>query len=147
MTLNQTEWQIFLLRIYIYYYFEGYSLDRIKMTKWIWPKSVNMTEKLTRTNINMVNMTKNIINITTTTNINGWIWPKIESIINITTTSNINGTNWSVISSGVFLISVPDIFFSCRGAKQGWAGVPASASLRAGAGGPAYYQLMFVVVV
>ena len=27
-------------------------------------------------------------------------------------------------------------FFSCRGAKRGWAGVPASASLRAGAGGP-----------
>ena len=26
--------------------YEGYSLDRIKMTKWIWLKSVNMTEKL-----------------------------------------------------------------------------------------------------
>ena len=34
---------------------EGYSLDRIKMTEWIWPKSVNMTE--------------NFINITTTPNI------------------------------------------------------------------------------
>ena len=28
------------------------------------------------------------------------------------------------------------MFFSCRGAKRGWAGVPASVSLRAGAGGP-----------
>ena len=28
------------------------------------------------------------------------------------------------------------MFFSCRGAKRGWAGVPASASLRAGARGP-----------
>ena len=27
------------------------------------------------------------------------------------------------------------MFFSCRGAKQGWTGVPAIASLRAGAGG------------
>ena len=34
-------------------------------------KSVNMTEKLTTTNVNMVNLTENIINITTTTNING----------------------------------------------------------------------------
>ena len=51
---------------------EGYSLDRNKMTEWIWPKSVNMIKKLTTTNINMVNMTKNIINITTTTNINKW---------------------------------------------------------------------------
>ena len=32
------------------------------MTKWLWPK--------------LVNMTKNIINIITTTNMNGWIWPK-----------------------------------------------------------------------
>ena len=39
---------------------EGYSLDRIKMTEWIWPKSVNMTEKLTTTNVNMVNLTENI---------------------------------------------------------------------------------------
>ena len=53
---------------------EGYSLDQIKMTEWIWPKLVSMTEKLTTTNINMVNMTKNIINITTTTNINRWIY-------------------------------------------------------------------------
>ena len=28
------------------------------------------------------------------------------------------------------------MFFSCRGAKRGWAGVPASASLQAKAGGP-----------
>ena len=34
---------------------------------------VTMTKKLTTTNINMVKMTENIINITTTMNINGWI--------------------------------------------------------------------------
>ena len=28
-------------------------------------------------------MTENLINITTTTNINGWTWPKIKNIINI----------------------------------------------------------------
>ena len=39
------------------YLFEGYSLDRIKMTEWIWPKLVNMTEKLTTMNVNMVNLT------------------------------------------------------------------------------------------
>ena len=37
---------------------EDYSLDRIKMTKWIWPKFVNMTGKFASTNINMMNMTK-----------------------------------------------------------------------------------------
>ena len=57
---------------------QGYSIDRIKMTEWICPKLVNMTEKLTTTNVNMVNLTENIINITTTTNINGWIWPNIS---------------------------------------------------------------------
>ena len=50
-------------------FYEGYLLDRIKMTESRWPKSVNMTEKLTTTYINMVNMTENIINITTTMNI------------------------------------------------------------------------------
>ena len=46
--------------------------------------------------------------------------------------------NWnrqSCFTSGVLLTSVPDVFFSCRGAKLGWAGVPASASLQ-GPGGP-----------
>ena len=51
---------------------------------------------------------------------------------------------------------MPGVFFSCRGAKGGWAGVPASASLRAENWGlfkltaPAYYfgvKLMFVVHV
>ena len=31
---------------------EGYSLDWINMTKWIWLKLVNMTEKLTTMNVN-----------------------------------------------------------------------------------------------
>ena len=48
------------------YMVEGYSLYRIKMTRWIWQKSVNMTQ--------------NIINIITTTNIKGWVWPKIYRI-------------------------------------------------------------------
>ena len=43
-----------------------------------------------------------------------------------------------VISSGVLLTSMPDIFFLVEersdGASEAWAGVPASASLRAGAG-------------
>ena len=41
---------------------------------------------------------------------------------------------------------MPDVFFSCRGVKQGWADV----SLRAGAGAPAYFwgvKLMFVGVM
>ena len=44
--------------------------------------------------------------------------------------TNLNLTSW------VLLTSVPDGFFSCRGAKQGWAGVLASVNLRARAGGP-----------
>ena len=55
---------------------QDYSLDRIKMTEWIWPKLVNMTKKLTK-NVNFLNMTENIINITATTNNNGLICPKI----------------------------------------------------------------------
>ena len=42
---------------------EGYSLDRIKMTE-----NSKHDKKLTTTNINMVNLTKIIINITTMTN-------------------------------------------------------------------------------
>ena len=49
----------------------------IHLTESRWPKLVNMTKKLTMTNVNMVNLTENIINITTTTNVNGWIWPKL----------------------------------------------------------------------
>ena len=45
---------------------------------------------------------------------------------------------WFVISSGVLLTSLPDIFFLVEersdGASEAWAGVPASASLQAGAG-------------
>ena len=42
-----------------------------------------MTEKLTTMNVNMVILTENIINITTTMNINGWIWPKIKNRMNM----------------------------------------------------------------
>ena len=50
-------------------------------------------------------------------------------------------------TSRVLLTSMPDVF-SCRGAKQGWARVPASASLRAWAGGPvqAYRTSIFLGV-
>ena len=41
--------------------FEDYSHDRIKMTKRLRPKFVNMTEKFTPMNINMMNMTKKYI--------------------------------------------------------------------------------------
>ena len=37
---------------------EECTLDRFKMTKWIWLKFFKMTEKFTLTNINMVNMTE-----------------------------------------------------------------------------------------
>ena len=40
---------------------EEYSLDQFILTEWIWPKFVNMTKKLTMTNINMVNMTEKYI--------------------------------------------------------------------------------------
>ena len=36
------------------------------------------------------NLTKNIINITTTTNINVWIWPKLKKYIKTSKTKNIN---------------------------------------------------------
>ena len=51
---------------------------------------------------------------------------------------------------------MPDVFFRFGEVKQGWAGVPASASLRAGAGDlsklsvPAYFwgvKLKFVIVI
>ena len=58
-----------------------------------------------------------------TKNLHNWAWPKLKP-------TNLN------LMSRVILTSMPDVFFSCRGAKWGWAGVPASASLQAGAGGP-----------
>ena len=64
----------------------------------------------------------------TTRSLNNWVWPKLKPT-NLLKPMNLNFT------SGVLLISVPDVF-SCRGAKRGWAGVPASASLQAEAGGP-----------
>ena len=43
--------------------FEGYSLDPIKMTEWIWSQLVNLTENIinitTTTNMNPVNLTEN----------------------------------------------------------------------------------------
>ena len=64
------------------------------MTEWIWLKTVNMTKKVTTMNVNMVNMTKNIINITTKTNVKGRVWPKIKNIVNITTTTRVNEWVW-----------------------------------------------------
>ena len=61
-------------------FYEGYSLDQIKMTEWIWPKTVNMMEKLTTTNTIMVSLTEIIINITTMMNLSVWIWPKVKII-------------------------------------------------------------------
>ena len=58
--------------------------------------------------------------IMTTMSFNNWTWPKLKP------------TNLK-ITSGVLLAWC---FFSCRRAMRGWAGVPASMSLRAGAGGP-----------
>ena len=63
----------------------------------------------------------------TTTNFNNWPWPKLKPT-NLLKSTNLNFT------FGVLLISW--CFFSCRAAKWGWAGVPASVSLRGGAGGP-----------
>ena len=39
-------------------FLEEYSLARIKMTEWIWPKFLNMIKEFTPANINMVNMTE-----------------------------------------------------------------------------------------
>ena len=39
-------------------YSEGKSFDQINMTEWIWPKNLKMNEKITPTNINLLNMTK-----------------------------------------------------------------------------------------
>ena len=55
------------------------------MTKQRWPKFVNISE--------------NTINITTTTNLYGWIWLKIENKINIITTMNIDGWIWLKIQA------------------------------------------------
>ena len=54
--------------------YEEYSLDRIKMSKWIWPKFLNMTEKLTTTN-------NKILYIMTSTNLIVWIWPKLNKLL------------------------------------------------------------------
>ena len=55
----------------------------------------------------------------TKTNLNNWTWPKLKP------------TNLNLMSG----VSVPNVF-SWRGAKWGQKGVPSSASVRAGAGGP-----------
>ena len=60
-------------------------------------------------------------------NLNNWTWPKLK-LTNLLEPTNLNFT------SGVLLTSVLDVFFCW--VKQGWAGVPASASLRARARGP-----------
>ena len=93
----------------------GYSLDWIKITKWIWPKTVNMTKKLTRTNINIVNLTKIIINTTTMMNPSVWIWPKVKilkNILNIATTTNITMSNW-YITLVYFLIVIRYLCIKC----------------------------------
>ena len=54
---------------------EGYSLDRIKMTD-----IGEHDRKIDNDERYHLNMSENIINITTMTNINGWIWPKIISV-------------------------------------------------------------------
>ena len=89
-----------------------------------------MAEKLTTTYINMVNMTENIINITTMTNINVR-----------TDLSSHPGS------------SVPDIFFLVEERSEaGQVSQPVRAC-EPGLGdlskptAPAYYQLMFVLVV
>ena len=38
--------------------FEGKSFDQYNMTEWMWPKNLNMTKKITPTNINLLNMTE-----------------------------------------------------------------------------------------
>ena len=48
---------------------------------------------------------------------NNWTWPKLKPT-NLNLPTNLNFT------SGILLTSVPDVF-SCRGAKWGWAGLPA----------------------
>ena len=75
----------------------------IHLTEWIWLKLVNMTEKLTITNVNMVNMTENVITITTTTNVNGWIWPKIENIIYFRSYSTVNVRYYIFLNSFFYL--------------------------------------------
>ena len=69
----------------------------MKMTKWIWPNFVNMTEIFTTTIVNMLNLTEKIINIATRTNIFVWIWPKVEITIKIATTTNISVWIWPKI--------------------------------------------------
>ena len=101
--LFHTKYSLQTLRVF-------YNPILIRTIEGYWPNQddqMNMTEigehdqKLTTKNLNMVNivliwwttyrhwdftkrvhkLTKNIINIATTMNVNGWVWPKIENIL------------------------------------------------------------------
>ena len=66
------------------------NLTRMKMTKWIWPKSVIVTENWQRRTFTLWVWPKVPIKFAITTNIVCWIWPKTENTINITTKANMN---------------------------------------------------------
>ena len=53
------------------------------MTERIWPKNLNMTKNWQRRKLTWWTWPKFKINIATTTNMSGWIWPKMENTINI----------------------------------------------------------------
>ena len=99
-----------------------------------------------------MNMTENIINITPTINING-DYDIIENIINITTTTNINvGTDLSSCPWSskppchIFIFLVEELSEAGQMSQPVRACKPGMGDLSKPTA-PAYYQLMFVVVV
>ena len=84
---------------------------------------------MTTKNTNMVNMTENIIDITTTTNIKGWIWPKTE----LFSQQNIEEQSHGASKDG----QLSQLVQACE---------PGLGDLSKPTA-PAYYHLMFVVVV
>ena len=87
----------------------------MKMTKWIWPKSVNMIENLTTANVVMVNLTKIIINIATMTNLSMWMWSKIKIIVPL---KRVNFTIFGHIQAFIFIIVMTIKYFSIFGQIQ-----------------------------
>ena len=117
----------------IYFLIMGLHLTVIHLTKSRWPNEYDRTM--------------------TMTNLNNWTWPKLK-LTNLMKLTNLNFT------SGVLLTFMPDVLFSCRGAKW-WASEAGQVSqpvqsCKPGLGdlskptAPAYFfgvKLMFVSVV
>ena len=83
------------------------------MTKWIWPKYVNMTKNWQQQKLTWWTWPKFKIKFATMTNMPGWIWPKMENPIKIATTTNMSGWIWPKIENTIFRSNSISYFHSC----------------------------------